>query len=229
MNTKDTVIQVSGIHPLATDMQLMMFFKQFTPNVNHIQTKPSFDGKTQSAFVYCSTQESALKILESINYNEFDGFVLRAKIADEETFKAKYNEKANIYIHFGFGCTTPTERDLYFDMLQYGPVVSVKVIEAKRIAFCQFYTIEAADKACNAPTFAGITISKKSAPRAQTQKKDFAKTRNQPHVFKIEPVTKKEKDNSSEKSHSSRASKSSRAQKNPFIMKRQNSTQDVAM
>ena len=207
----------------------MMFFKQFTPNINFIQTKPSFDGKTQSAFVNCKTYESALKILESINYKEFDGFVIRVRFVDEMSLKARFNEKANVYIHFDIGCTIPTERDLYLDMLQHGPVLSVKVIEAKRIAFCQFYTVEAADKACNAQTFNGITISKKTAPRAKTQKKDSTRARNQPHVFTIEPLSKKETDNSSEMSHSSRASKSSRKQKNAFIMKRQNSTQDVAM
>ena len=187
MYSNNYVVRVTGINPYARLEQLYSFFRQFTPNVENIFTEASFDG-SQLARVYCVTHVAAWDIISGINYRAFDGLVMRAILETKETYEARNNIKANIFMYFNRDKMMPTERELFCEMLNFGQVVSVKVIEEKRIAFCQFYNSNDAARACSVPHFGGVRASPKSLPKNKNKnknKKKLQKEENKSRVFNL--------------------------------------------
>jgi hypothetical protein len=111
---------------------------------------------------------------------------MKANMVDRETWDARSNEKANVFMYFGKDKVMPSDRELFCEMLVFGQVVSVKVIAEKGIAFCQFYKSEDAANACSAPHFGGVTAEIKSAPKKKQWHKEADK--------KSSPQKKKKED-----------------------------------
>ena len=147
--------------------------------MEYVTTKPEFDG-SQTANVYCTTNVAAWDIIEKVSYCEFDGLVMKANLDCKETWEARFNENANVFMYFGKCKAIPSEREVFCDMIEFGPVVSVNVIAEKGIAFCQFYSSEDANMACCALRFEGVTAKLKSPPKKKEIKKEV-----KPHVFDI--------------------------------------------
>lgn len=159
-SAQEELVSVFGFPAFITNYQLKEYFKTITPNINRVESSQSLVEATQKVDIYCTTYESALKLLEAINYNEFYGCKVHGYINNKQSRKARYSKDTNLFIRYGNMCEFPTEKELYTTMQQYGPVLSVKTIQEKRIAFCTFYNEEDAESALRAPKFAGIKMTK---------------------------------------------------------------------
>ena len=162
---------VSGINAKATLDQIYRFFCGISRNIVSIYNVRSTKQEIQNVVIEFSDHRSVLETIDKINFNVYDGFMMKAYINHPEIFNGIKNDKSNVAIHFpkSFDMEQITERFVFEIMKRFGSILDICVRKDLHMVFCHFAFENSAISAIKAKYDDGVYCRPKTQPKPKQQ------------------------------------------------------------
>ena len=159
-------IYIIGIDEGMTKEQVHEFIQQYSKDAGLVLFHATRKFGTRNVKVFFRRPETMEQVVNQINFKVFNGFLLKCHVCNQAMWNGIKNDKGNVAIKFpeSFNMEGLSERDVFEKMIQFGPILNIRIFKATHIALCHFAYQDSADKAlAQADIGDGIKIEPKKS------------------------------------------------------------------